>query len=369
METIKPLLRRVKRELLKVFPQYHIPRPFFPASSNDLGKVLLITCAPGFDQDSPKAASLMRVGFARGWAETCGPAKLIPVSKLMDEIELFDNPAVLMSEFEFVDWSYADLRRLRNVDLFVWVGVHPLMYPKLENHVPLLDQAYAEMSLRAYGPIVAAEPKFVWNAVGKASGEWYQGWRDDGFQWETIYPAADPHRYFPDPAPDKYGHIKMAYVGGYWAEKGQGLDLYLRPWEDILHPFGHNRWPYKHYTGPIDDVGERQLYSSAGLIPLLTGPYGWLIAEITERYLKAPACAAFCIADHNPALREVFTEDEMLQAENPEHFHILVKEVLDGKFDRNSWKKKGYRAVKARHLYTHRAIQIKEALEKSNMKV
>ncbi len=339
----------------------YIPRPFFCARNNDLTKTLLITCTSGFNQDFPIAASLMREGFARGWAEVCGPAKLIPDYNVIREIELYENPAVFMSEFEFGNISYSDVKKLRDVDLFVWVGIHPRMYSKWEHQV-LANNNELERSLNAYPKILLSEPKFVWNAVGNAGQGWYQGWRDDGLNWETVYPGVDKVRYFPELALEKYGDIKMAYVGGYWEEKAQGLDRYLRPWEDIFVPYGYAKWPYKNYAGQINDQDERQLYTTAGLIPLLTGPAGWLIAEITERYLKAPACKAFCIADHNPALKEIFSGDEMIQAESPEHFHDLVKEYLSGEIDTQRWREKAYKAVQERHLYSHRALQIKEAL-------
>jgi hypothetical protein len=339
----------------------YIPRPFFSARNNNLSKTLLITCTSGFNQDFPIAASLMREGFARGWAEVCGPAKLIRDYEIFREIELFENPAVFMCEFDFDNISYSDARKLRDVDLFVWVGIHPRMSSKWERQV-LTDYPSMERSLNAYAKILLSEPKFVWNAVGDAGQEWYQGWRDDGLNWETIYPGVDKKRYFPEHAPEKYGHIKMAYVGGYWPEKAQGFDMYLRPWEDIFVPFGYAKWPYKNYAGRINEQDERQLYTTAGLIPLVTSPAGWLIAEITERYLKAPACNAFCIADHNPALREIFSKEEMIQAESPEHFHELVKEYLSGEIDTQQWRDKAYKAVQERHLYSHRALQIKKAL-------
>ena len=175
--------------------------------------------------------------------------------------------------------------------------------------------------------------------------------------------AADPCYYYPDPLDGKYKHIKMAYVGGYWPDKAQAFDMYLRPFEDILHTYGYGNWPYKHYDGKLDTKEERQLYSSAGLVPLITHPTGWDMAEVTERYFKAPACKAFCIADQNPGLTDVFSKDEMIQAENPEHFKFLVNNYLQGKIDVEYWKKKGYEAVMSRHLYKHRALQIRKILE------
>jgi len=360
---IKKILRKARTMLFKPTQRAYIPRPLFEAKHQDSKKMLLIVCGKFFHQDSFNTQTLFQVGLARGWSSECGTAKLISIDQLMKEIELYDNPAVFMTTYEFDQLSYSDSRKLREVDLFVMVNQHPRTNKMFEQKVLCAkEHTDREIWLSAYGKIIMAEPKFVWNANGAAGMEWFQGWIDDGFHWETIYPAADISRYFPDPSPDRFGHIKMAYVGRYWPEKAQAFDLYLRPWEDFLVPFGYAVWPYKNYAGRLDERGERQLYSSVGLIPLVTGPWGWMVAEITERYLKAPACAGFCIADQNPALREIYTPDEMLQAENPEHFHHLVRDLLAGKIDRADWAMKGYKAVLERHTYAHRAVQIRNAL-------
>jgi hypothetical protein len=366
---IRSVVGKIKNRIS--FPtRSKITAPLFLPELSDLHKTLLIVCSSTFDQRALNAETLMRLGFAAGWANKCGPAKLIPIYKLMKEIELNDNPAVFMSIYDFDRLTYAEAKRLRKVDLFVWVSIHPRTNKMYEQEVLGANETYdGEVWLGSYGKVVFAEPKFVWNAIGAGGMEWFQGWIDDGFRWETIYPAADTTRYFCELAPERFGHIQMAYVGGYWPEKAQGFDQYLRPWDDILYPFGYAKWPYKNYGGRLDERGERQLYSTARIIPLITSPFGWMMAEITERYLKAPACHAFCIADQNPAVREIFTSDEMLQAENPEHFHQLVRETLAGKIDCEAWAIKTNRAVLNSHTYAHRAIQIRQALVQPLLKL
>ena len=366
MRKVRSSLGRLKRRTLgHSEPGYRLPRPDVSAAHPGLTKPLLIACRPGFDQDLPGSGALIRLGLAHGWAQACGPAKLVPVAELLLAIDRQpERPAVMMSEFEFIYLRKSEAKRLREVDLFVWVGIHPSLFGELRKHVPLTNHDELDLQKEAYSMILTAEPKFVFNSVGQGGAAWFQGWRDDGLKWETIWHAANPERYFPEPSPQQFGHIKMAYVGGYWAEKAQGYELYLRPWENILVTYGNQSWPYKGYAGQLDEEGERQLYSTAEIIPLVTGPFGWMMAELTERYFKTPACRAFCIADHNPALREVFSEHEMLQAQSPEHFHELIRDYLDGKIDAKNWAERGYRAVQERHLYKHRALQIKTALEK-----
>lgn len=360
---VRKTLLKFKNRIFGQTPKAYIPNPAYEAERSDLKQILLIVTSRTFSQNANNAETLLRKGLARGWSKVCGPAKLVSIDQIINEIELFDTPAVFMTSYDFNQLTYVNAKKLRKVKLFVWVSPHPRTNKMYEQKVinPYEDNN-SEMWLNSYGKVVMAEPKFVWNAIGAAGMEWFRGWIDDGFRWETIYPAADLSRYFPDPVPNRFSQIKMAYVGGYWPEKAQGFNLYLRPWEDILYPFGYDVWPYKNYSGRLDDQGERQLYSSAGLIPLVTGPFGWMMAEITERYFKAPACLGFCIADQNLALREIYGPNEMLQAESPEQFHQLVNDYLAGKIDRDEWASKSYKAVLDRHTYSHRAKQIMNAL-------
>ena len=359
----KTPLRRLKRAFDERFKRPNITEAWLPPLRQGLSRTLLICVEAGYDQSVKNAGYFMPLSFALGWNEVAGGAKIIFAKDLLREIECYPGASIFVSQQSFRHFSEREARSLRGKDLFVWVHVHPRSVPRFERENPLIPKEDSETYQEAYSNLVAAEPKFVWNAIGKAGMEWYEGWRRDGFHWESIFPGANTSLYFPEPA-DRFRNINMAYVGGYWEEKAQAFTSYLRPWEDLLVPYGYGQWPYKNYAGGLDEVEERQLYSSAGLIPLVTGPAGWKIAEITERYLKAPACKAFCIADENPALREIFREDEMLQAQSSDHFHQLVNDWLQGKIDVDRWKEAGYRAVLDRHLVKHRALQIVQALDR-----
>lgn len=359
-----PYILDLSRRLLPKSLLVRIQRPDFIPKELKLikGKLLLIVCNDGFDQNFPNAVSLIRIGFARGWSEACGPAKLVSIYKLFDEVKKYNNPAIFMSTYDFNKITIQQAKELRKYDLFVWSSVHPKRIKKLKKEILLVTNDDRDW-LNAYKKIITAEPKFLWNSTAKSTMYWYEDWINDGFKWISMHPAADNKTYYPVLPVKKYANMQIAYVGGYWKEKAQAFDKYLRPFEHIFYPFGYESWPYLNYSGIIDFNEERKLYSSAKIIPLITGPAGWLIGEITERYFKAPACKAFCIADQNPTLKEIFTKDEMLQAENAEHFHQLVNDVLKGKIDTVKWAKKGYYAVIKKHLYSHRAKQIEKALQ------
>lgn len=343
----------------------HIPRPNFdPVPGLENGKPLICVVGGSFNQDRPHSTTMISNGYARGWAKAIGPAKVADVKFLMKEIGNFHKPAIFLSIHDLSELSNDDCRRLSNFDTFIWVSVHPRKINEFEKKV-LRGSCDDDIDvwLNNYGKVMRIQPKFVCNPVAKTGMEWFQGWADDGLRWETLHLAADDSLYFPEPNKEKFGNIQIAYVGGYWLEKAQAFDKYLRPFEDILWTYGYTRWPYKNYGGMINDAEERQLYSSAKIIPLIGCPLNWILNDITERYFKAPACGAFCIADENPGLREIFTEDEMLQAKSAAHFKQLVGEVLAGKVDTELWAKKAHKAITDRHLYSHRALQILKALQ------
>jgi hypothetical protein len=351
-------LHKVRRKL----NPYIITQPDFPSSLAANTKPLLITCGKGFDQTRPTAGTLWPIGLARGWADACGPAKLVAERDLLREIQRWEQPAVFMSIYNFLELSAADCRKLREVDLFIHSMVHPAKIAEWRKH-SLLPEVDFQAIVQSYEKILLAQPRFFWNSSGPRGLYWTDGWVKDGVRWEQVFLAADPYRYYPEPNPARYGNVKMAYIGGYWPEKAQAYDQYLRPWEEILHVFSVDEWPYRNYHGQIDEVGERQVYSTAGLIPLVTTPAGLDVGELTERYFKAPACGAFCIADHNVSVIEAFSKDEMLQAESADHFHELVRALQAGQLDTELWRKRAHRAVMERHCYRHRAEQIRRALD------
>jgi len=356
-----PLLK-IKRAWNENFSQPTIISPWIYPNDDKLQKVLLVCVESSFNQKIPNANYYTPLNFAQGWSESSGPVKFIHVKNLFKEIDNYNNPAIFICQHNYRHFSFSEARKLRGKNVFAWVAPHPRALKDYELLNPLLPEHETNLYLDGYAKLIVSEPKFVWSSVGKAANRFYDDWTNDGFIFHRIFPGANSSIYYPDYS-EMYKKIKIAYVGGYWEEKSISLNRYFRPIENIFTPFGYNVWPYKNYAGKLTESEERRLYSSAGLIPLLHGPAGWSIAEITERYLKAPACGAFCIGDENPALREIFSEDEMLQATSSDHFQYLVNEFIAGKIDIEYWKKASYSAILDRHLVKHRGFQILKALE------
>jgi hypothetical protein len=358
----KALYIKIKNKFIPT--KANITKPFLEADRKVTNKKTLILVVPSnFNQEAMKASTLIPLGFAKGWAEVCGDVKIVEDIDMIKELDKHDSPAIYLTNYNLKKISHSDCKKLSKHRAFIGVNVHPNKIQEFKEKF-LLEKGEKDTIIwqNNYKKVLAAEPKFVWNSAGESGMHWYQGWIEDGLKWVTLHPAADPDYYFPEKPIEKYKNNKIAYVGGYWKEKAQSFDKYLRPWEDIFVPYGYSQWPYRNYGGRLDVNEERLLYSSAGLIPLITSPGGWLISEITERYFKAPACKAFCIADENPALKEVFTDQEILQAQNAEHFNFLVNEYMQGNIDTDSWREKTFAAVISRHLYKHRALQVKSIL-------
>lgn len=379
MKIIKASLNNVKNTLLKneiIRKKRHvfnlrmkppiITNPWILDSKKKPGKVLLICVEGSFNQNVLNAQHLHPLSYGTGWANAIGPAKFISVLDLMKEIDQHEEPAIYISQHTIRLLSQNEARKLRNRDLFVWVHVHPNALEDFSQRHPRVDRRESQMYIDGYRNIILSEPKFVWNACKTEVSNYYMGWKEDGFEWQTVYPGANSKLYYPDTSLD-YSNTKIAYVGGYWAEKAEAFEAYFRPFEEIFTPYGYDKWPYSHYAGGICIEEERCLYSSAGLIPLVHAPSGWDNGEITERYLKAPACGAFCIADENLAVRDIFAEDEILQASSAEHFGYLINLYMKDQIDVEKYKKNAFNAVLSRHLVEHRAVQIHEALNSSKV--
>lgn len=361
------LRRSVVGDLVRKARRAHIPRAdFTPLPELAGGRPLLYVVGSSFDQDKPHSTTMISNGFARGWAKAVGPARLVEARQLMRSVGNFEKPVVFLSIYHLSDLSYDDCRRLRNFDVFIWISIHPRKVKEFEAKVleASLDED-TNVWLQNYGKVLLVQPKFVCNSAARSGMEWYQGWIDDGLRFEALQLAADDSLYFPERSENKFGAVQMAYVGGYWPEKAQAFEQYLRPFEDIIWTYGYSKWPYRHYGGLLNETEERQLYSTAKILPLVGCPSNWVLTDITERYFKAPACRGFCIADEHPGLRELFSEDEMLQAASAAHFKELAEAALAGKIDTEAWARKGYEAVLRKHLYSHRALQIVKALERS----
>jgi hypothetical protein len=184
-----------------------------------------------------------------------------------------------------------------------------------------------------------------------------------------LLPAADTLFYKPVEPVDKL-KCDIGFVGGYWPYKGRNFDKYLIP---LCHPvgkynvkiFGNQIWPVAQYCGPVSDDTARALFSSATICPNISEPHanvwGW---EVNERVFKLAACKAFVISDKVDSLTEdIFTDNELVMADNDEHFKQLIDTFLKNPCMRQGHIDKCYAKVMSEHTYFNRVAQIFEAFE------
>lgn len=309
----------------------------------------VIITNPGFDLNALCAASPIRLGYCRGFAQLGIPTDLVRASEVERVLPALDNPFAFLSIWEYMDMTDAGRETLRDHPHFVWINLddealqaiyepHGITRPKCDE--------------RAIEYVLESQPSFVWTDMPPSGLQYCSFWQKSGLRLVSLPVACDVERYYPEPASLKYCGAKMAYVGGYWPAKAIQFDKYLRPYEDVLTVFGYNAWPYRGYRGalPIDD--ERVLYQNARVCPAIGTP-GVAIGQINERIFKILGSGGLAVTDVAPAYHELFAEDELLMPRNKGEYHAMIQRALAGEYQ--GYRARGRQAVLERHTYAHRA--------------
>ena len=196
-----------------------------------------------------------------------------------------------------------------------------------------------------------------------------EGWSNIAAQCYGLLPAADTTIYRESIAVDRL-KCDLAFVGGYWPYKARNFDKYLLP---LCYPvgkynikiFGNQIWPISQYLGTIDDEIVPNLFASAAICPNISEPHANVFGfEVNERIFKLAASKAFFISDPIASLTEdIFTNDEAVIADNPEHFRDLVDTFLNKPHLRDTHIQECYDTVMSSHTYEHRANDIIQLLE------
>src|SRR3990167_1412358 len=124
----------------------------------------------------------------------------------------------------------------------------------------------------------------------------------------------------------------IAFVGGYWEYKSQTLNKWLLP---LCNPdkiykiriFGNSGWPCPQYCGIIQDEVIADVLASATICPNISEPHSQDFGyDIIERPWKLLSNKCFCISDYVDSMaKDVFTNDEIVFANNPKEFEELVQ--------------------------------------------
>lgn len=343
---------------------------WLPSYKPHLGKVreggptespytLLMVCRQGFSIDVPNANFTIRMGYCRAFARLGIRYRLVNVLELEKELPRFSDPMVFLSVYDYLDLSASARRMLSRYRHFIWATPNHMSmkaaYAPYAYKVSAIDK-------RAVARAMASGAAFVWADVPPSCLSFYEHWRSSYDKVVSLPLACDNEVYFLEPNNVKFKGAKIAFVGGYWAKKALQFDKYLKPYADRLTVFGYSKWPYGKYGGLLPHADERVLYHNARLCPAISEPHAEVMGQITERVFKVLGSGGLAITDAVPFYRELFAEDELLVPGSVEHYHELVKRALEDDDFNCSFRERGYRAVRERHTYVHRARRILDLL-------
>lgn len=181
-------------------------------------------------------------------------------------------------------------------------------------------------------------------------------------------PAADIFNY-KELEPREDLKCDIGFVGGYWPYKAQNLDKYLFP---LCYPvgkynikiFGNQAWPVPQFLGNASNQITEALFNSATICPNISEPHANEFGfEVNERVFKLAATKAFCINDPIASINEdIFTNNELVIADNPAHFHDLVHQFIINPQLRDEHIEACYNTVMSKHTYCHRVANLWENL-------
>lgn len=322
-------------------------------------RTAVIVCGPYFDQRVPTAGMTYRAGLARGFEQIGLPYEMVSLFNLKRLREL-PGPVVFISETDYEFMGRADITELRKYPHFVWVN------PWFKGS----DRFYAKHMLEgldvaeiARKRVLKSDPAFVFTPATESGMEFFSEWEQRGFKLVSLPLACDTAAYDRHASAAKFSDVKMAFVGGYWPYKARSFDLYLKPYEDELTIFGYSRWPYAGYGGQLAAEDEPLLYRDARLSPAINEPHVAIMGiDINERVYKVLGSGGLCVTDAVPAYRDIFEEDELLVPESVDEYHEMVSAALKDPQAFSHYREAGYKAVRARHTYAHRAAAVIEAL-------
>lgn len=189
----------------------------------------------------------------------------------------------------------------------------------------------------------------------------------------SVLVSADITQYYPRPKDENY-HTQLAYVGGYWPYKSINLDKYILPftfpstkWHVRL--FG-NGWNGVNAIGTITNDEAAKHYSNADIIPHVVEPHASdIYGDIPLRYMEVAACGGFAISCPVVGIRDVFTENELVVAENPRDFQEKIVHYLNNPAERESFKFLARKKVCSAHTNLHRCKQLLEIIEEDTVQI
>lgn len=319
----------------------------------------LMAVGPAFDQLRPDAMMACRMGYCHAFEQLGIPYILVDVRDVAEIARQVPSPFVMYFAGDLAYLPAGHIDSLRSLPSAVWV--YPWFDGSLDFFISRgLNPEIWTLSVEVVRKALALEPQFGFTATVPSGLHFFEGWERQGLSVRAYPLACDTTVYRPDPVIiDGFEGVELAFVGGYWQSKGVQIDDYLRQFEDRLRVYGYSTWPYRGYSGLLPADQEASLYRQARVCPVVNEPTVALMkGQINERVFKVFGSGGCAVADAVPAYRELFSEDELLIADNPEHFGELVRMLLNNTELNATYRERGLAATLARHTYLHRATDM-----------
>lgn len=320
-------------------------------------QTFVLAVGPAFDQNRPDAMMACRMGYCRAFEGLGIPYVIADVRDVADVIQRLPNPMVMYfaGDLEFLPTNHIPI--LRPLPSAVWV------YPWFSGSQKFfashgMSPEIWTLPERTIKKIRSLSPRFGFTATVPSGLYFFEEWERCGIPVQSFPLACDTHIYRSEPVViSDFDDVILGFVGGYWPSKGREIDRYLRRFESRLRIYGYSPWPYSGYRGPLPVEFEASFYHQARLCPVINEPTVALMkGQINERVFKVLGSMGCPVVDAVPAYRELYSEDELLVSDGPEHFAELVEDLLKDEAKNYAYRKKGREATLGRHTYEHRAM-------------
>lgn len=204
---------------------------------------------------------------------------------------------------------------------------------------------------------------FIISNHGKEDIEYTHGyWRKLGCKPNSLLTSADITIFYPRPK-DNYYQTQLFFCGGFWDYKSITLNKYITPlaypntkWKIRIAGGG---WSIVNSIGMITDDESAKHYSNSQIIPHVTELHACEVySDIPLRYTQTASCGGFGISCPCKGIREIFTEDELVVADNPQDFFEKIVYFLNNPQDTLTYREKALRKVLSGHTGFDRCEQI-----------
>jgi len=297
------------------------------------------------------------MGYVHGFEQLGVPARCIKEPDLERAIDEEDDPVLYLGYDNYNRLTDSALRKIR--DLPHCIGV-PMWCDGIKKRLAKYN-LLGDLSPVMIRKILDSNARFLLTTTPEKYYEFWEGWVKAGMRLESFPEACDTTLFYPPHRRRKFTDVDVAFVGGYRDYKEPIYAQFLWPYEDRLSLFGYSGWP-KCNRGYLPNEDEALLYRDAKVVPAIGEPFQWEMGTFYERPFKVLGSGGLTITDTSPPYRELFTDKELLVPETLSQYCEMMHLALTDESFNKKWRRRGRKAVLARHTYKHRAQKFLELL-------